>query len=399
MPLYSLLLLVMVNWLDFIFSTGRLRYYFLLAVSGVLTSLCRPEGIVVLPSILVIVFLISQRAREDTPFYRSRIRNLSISLGTFILVTGVYHVWRISYFGEMLPTPFLSKGGAGESIFAAWAQNLVIYFDQQGDYYLPVGYYFVALTAVSILGLTLSRSHLDRKRTETTALILALLHAAISFNFKDWMPAMRYHSSTVGLLLITASYVQTPFFAKRTGMTRQAVLRFSLIGISVMFMNYSVLASLRVITKRTELSKQKSLVVLGKWLHDNMPRSSVLAISDVGVIPYYSGLKTIDIHVESLTDLYIAKNGFATEYFYQRHPDIVIFPSRGQLALRFYPEHFAVAEDERFGQLYRHLGSVRYDWHKDRSYWVFIPQAWPKFSKEAMDRFPHGIGTISHKKS
>ena len=38
------------------------------------------------------------------------------------------------------------------------------------------------------------------------------------------------------------------------------------------------------------------------------------------------------------------------------------------------------------------------DWHQDRSYWIFIPGPYPKISKELMDRFPHGIGTIAHKK-
>ena len=208
---------------------------------------------------------------------------------------------------------------------------------------------------------------------------------------------MRYHSSTVGLLLITAVHVQTRFFKKEAVMDRQARFTFLMSGIAVILISYSVLGNLRVITKRTEASKQKSLVTLGTWLREHMPPGSVLAISDVGAIPYYSGLKTIDIHPESLTDLYIAKNGFNKEYFYRRRPDIVIFPSKSQFATRFSPEHFEVAEDDRFQRIYRHLGSVRYDWYEDRSYWVFIPRGWPKLSDEVMERFPHGVGSVSHK--
>ncbi|MFQ5510810.1 MAG: hypothetical protein ACE5EO_03075 [Candidatus Krumholzibacteriia bacterium] len=398
-PLYALLLLAMINFVDLAFASGRLRYYLLLAFSGVLISLCRPEGIIVLPAILALVFFLARRRRGDTPFHKTYFKNLVVALASFVIIIGVYHVWRISYFGEVLPTPFLSKGGAGKSVFAAWSQNMTIYFDQQGDYYPPIGYYFVALTVIGILGLMVSRSGRFHKQTETVALALALLHTAVYFNFKDWMPAMRYHSSTVGLFLITAAHVQGPVFKKKEPMDKQAVLRFWMAGISVLFISFSVLGNLRVITKRTETSKEKSLVALGKWLHDNMPASSVLAMSDVGVIPYYSGFKTIDIHVESLTDLYIAKHGFSKDYFYRRHPDIVIFPSRSQIALRFYPEHFALAEEERFQRTYRHLGSVRYDWIEDRSYWVYIPRGWPRFSDEAMDRFPHGVGAVKHKKN
>ncbi|MEE9269430.1 MAG: hypothetical protein V3V49_04130 [Candidatus Krumholzibacteria bacterium] len=397
MPLYALLLLATVGWLDLIFATERLRYYLLLAFTGVLISLCRPEGVVVLPAVLAIIFFLSRRRQEDSAFYRSRLRNLVIALGVFVLIVGIYHAWRISYFGEVLPTPFLSKGGAGKSVFTAWAQNMTIYFEQQGDYYPPVGYYFGALGIVGVLGLMLSRSNAVHRKTETAALLLALMHVAIYFNFKDWMPAMRYHSSIVGLFLLTGVHAQPRMFKKKEEADRRALLGFWMSGAAVLLISFSGLANMRVITKRTETSKQKSLVVLGKWLHDNLPQGSVLAISDVGVIPYYSGFKTIDIHRESLTDLYIAKNGFTKEYFYRRRPDIVIFPSRSQFATRFYPEHFAVAEDPRFAKRYRHLGSVRYDWVEDRSYWVYIPLHWPKVSEEAMELFPHGIGSVKYK--
>ena len=45
MPLYALLLLATVNSIDSIFATGRLRHYVLLTITGVLLSLCRPEGV------------------------------------------------------------------------------------------------------------------------------------------------------------------------------------------------------------------------------------------------------------------------------------------------------------------------------------------------------------------
>ena len=46
-----------------------------------------------------------------------------------------------------------------------------------------------------------------------------------------------------------------------------------------------------------------------------LPPDSVLAVSRIlGAIPYYSGLKTIDINPHSLTDLYIAKNGYSDAY-------------------------------------------------------------------------------------
>lgn len=393
-PLYALLLLLAVNWLDLWFVSGKLSYAVLLALTGVSLSLCRPEGVVVFPLVAAATLWLTRKRTEDTRFFSRRIKHVAISGGIFLVIVVVYHVWRVGYFGEVLPTPLLSKGGGGKSVINAWVQNAYMYFVKQGDYYPPAGYYFVALVLAGVLGWRLSASTSPLRRADTVALILGIAHVAIYCNFKDWMPAMRYHAALVGLFLATAVHVQTPFFKNKKSLETPARLKFWLTGAAVLMMSCSLLASFHVITSRAEESNQKCLVRLGKWLREIMPRNSVLAISDVGAIPYYSRFRTIDIHPESLTDLYIAKNGFSIEYIYRRKPDIIILPSRSQFVTRFSPEHHAFAEDERFQRLYRFIGASRFDWQHDRSYWIFIPRPYPKIPKAKMDRFPHGIGTI-----
>jgi hypothetical protein len=398
MPLFAFLLMLVMYWMDGAFETGRTRYFVLMAVGGFLLALTRPEGLVSIPVIVVIMFLLSRNEGKDSMFGRSRIKNLVIAAAVFAALVIVYNAWRISYFGELLPTPLLSKGGAGKALWYAWWKNIGIYFYKQGDYYPPVGYYFVALCLLGFVGYSLSNASRGLKRAELAALILAVVYSGVYFNFKDWMPAMRYHSVLAGLFIMAGAHLLTPMFRSADSWTRTVRMRFWFTGFAALFLSYSVLAELKVITERAEVANQECLVKLGKWIREIMPPDATLAISDVGAIPYYSGFRTIDIHPESLTDLYIAKNGFSIEYFYQVKPDIVIIPSRSIFVTRFYPEHYAMADDQRFQKTYRFVGASRFDWFQDRSYWIFVPGPYPKIPKEVMDRFPHGIGTISRKR-
>lgn len=397
-PLFAFLLMVSIYWMDSAFETGKARFFVLLAVAGFLLSLTRPEGLVSIPIVVVVMFLVARKDQADTAFARHRIRNLAIATGVFVVLFVIYNAWRISYFGEVLPTPLLSKGGAGKSLWYAWWKNIGIYFYKQGDYYPPVGYYFVALALLGFLGYTMSTSKRALKHTELVSLLLGIIYSAVYFNFKDWMPAMRYHSVLVALFLLPATQVQTSLFQSFRDWTGPAKARFWITGIVALFLSYSVLGELKIITERGEISNQECLVKLGKWLREIMPADATLACSDVGAIPYFSGFRTIDIHPESLTDLNIAKNGFSIEYFYQVKPDIVLLPSRSIFVTRFYPEHYAMADDPRFQKTYRFIGASRYDWYQDRSYWIFVPGPYPKIPRDVMERFPHGIGTISRKR-
>jgi hypothetical protein len=390
-PLYALLLLLTLNWVDLSAQRHKMIYDVTLAVTGVLISLCRPEGIVVFPAAAAtLVWLGRRNAAERVPW-----RNLMIASVVFVGLTVAYHTWRIGYFEEVLPTPFLSKGLKGTSPLDAWRGNLQIYFQKQGDFYNPTGWYFLALAVAAVFGFRLSASSAALKRAESAAVVLLVAHSAIYFNFKDWMPAMRYHTVLIGVMLLTAAQLPSALRGHRgAAPNRQAMRAYVAIALVVLLLSFSVLADLKLVTDDIEASTQTCLVAMGKWLREVMPAGAVLAMSDVGAVPYYSGFKTVDIHPQSLIDAHIAKKGFSPEYVYERRPDILILSSRGLLIEKFYPEHFAVAQDPRFFQTWRQLGASRYSWQLDRSYWIYIPASYPMIAKEYMDRFPHGVGPI-----
>ncbi|MCZ6766723.1 MAG: hypothetical protein O7D32_07300, partial [bacterium] len=398
MPLFALLLLVSHLLLDGCLTSGRTLHAALLAVAGVLIALCRPEGMVVFPVIAIATWFLTRGRPEHRAFQK----NLVLASVFFAVVMVVYHIWRVGYFGELLPTPLLSKGGGGKSVFYAWGANIVTYFRRQGDFFPPLGYYFTALTLVAWIGLKISRDTLKTNTLESIAFITAAALMLIYFNFKDWMPGMRYHSAVVGVLLIPAAHVLTPAIRSMRAQegapnARTMRKRFWFTGAAVVLVSLSTLAELRIVTTRTEESNQKCLVALGKWLKDVLPTQSVLAMSDVGAVPYYSGFRTVDFHPESLTDLHIAKKGFSSDYVFGHEPDVMVIPSRGIHTAKFYPEHYTMAQEKRFKQTYGFIGTSRYDWQQDRCYWVFISRAHRPPTQAQMDAFPIGIGTLARK--
>lgn len=394
MPLYAFLLLAVAYSLDLALSGGSVVHYALLTVSAILLSLCRPEGMAALPvAVLGAIWFERRRAgntKEGALPSRSR-RRLLVSLLVFAVCLVAYHVWRVRYFGEWLPTPLLSKGGGGVSLVTAWKENLGFYFVKHMYYTPPMGYYFAALVVLAWAGLRSSRSAAALRRTEAIAFVLVVAYAFIYFNFRDWMPGMRYHSPYVALVLLPAAQVQTPFFAGKRPAGRST--GFWLVGIAALLLNLGVLAELRVVADLSEEGYRKCNIPLGKWLEKNVPQDALLAVSDVGAIPYYSGLRTLDIHPQSLTDLRIAKNGFSIDYVAERNPDVIILPSRSFVAAKFYREHFEMAKDIRF-DAWRLIGVSRADWYEDRSFWVYVRKDFPQLTDEQVSSFPYGVGSV-----
>lgn len=82
-------------------ETRRYALYF--AASALITSLIRPEGVILTGLMLLTVVLINglQGSKKTIACY----------LAIFAVIGGLYFVWRWQYFGYPLPNPFYKKGG------------------------------------------------------------------------------------------------------------------------------------------------------------------------------------------------------------------------------------------------------------------------------------------------
>lgn len=381
--LFALLLLAMVLCVDNVFRAPSTRAWIVLGVTGTLVSLARPEGVVVLPLTLGFVAWQTRRSESRTAMWRGG----GIVLAGFVVLYGLYTAWRAAYFGDLIPTPFVSKGYEAFSIFTAWKKNAVSYFVNGSYLEAPTGYLFVTLIALSLAGVLRG----ERPRpAERFSLLLGLAMAAIYLNFVDWMPGMRYDSALVGLFVLPIAalqrYLPSEWWERGRGDRALAVAVALLV-----LMGASGLSRVKTVSRIMTQSREECLIPLGEWIRSAVPPRSLIAIGDVGAVPYYSGMPTLDIHRHSLTDARIAKNGFTSDYVIGRQPVVVCLNARGVYSAKMDPLHYAMYHSGAFTTQYNFIGTVRHRWYLDRSYWVFVHESVP-LSMQALRDFPVGVG-------
>ena len=222
-------------------------------------------------------------------------------------------------------------------------------------------------------------------------MVLALLLAAVYFNFVDWMPGMRYYVPLIPLLLVTSVHLLgLPEDEFQLGSRRRRLL-FALSTFVVLVFSLYGVASLHREADQIEIGNRECHIPLGKWLQDAVPANTLLAMADVGATPYYSRLNTLDINKESLTDIHIAKNKFSVEYVLGRQPGVIVLVSRGVFLPRMGPTNIGFFESKMFSSSYSFVGTVRHAWVSDRCYWVYFHND-VLLSRKSAASFPKGLG-------
>ncbi len=385
--LFALLLLLVLRYAEDLLLAPARRPLVLLGVVGFLAALARPEGVLALPVALVAVALELRRVGR----LRATGRSLLLVAGAFVIAAAIYHAWRVFYFGDWLPTPFLSKGVDGTGVVTGWRMNLSSYFVNWTYYYPPQGYTFLALFALALAGNRVAASGGNR-----VALALAVVFGAVYLNFVDWMPGMRYQVAIAGLLLVPVAslHAVVPESWWRSALSAHHG-RFAAVASVLLIAGVSGLSHLKMVAQKMEQSATLCNRPLAGWLRDSLPADALLAIADVGMVPYVSGLRTLDIHPQSLTDSYIAKRAFDADYVLARRPDVIVLSVRGVFSSRMDPLHWSLYQHRGFQLEYAFVGTVRNQWYQDRAYWVFLRND-VSVSDDRLRALPEGIGKQRH---
>jgi hypothetical protein len=385
MALFTFLLMAMIYAADRIYRGAPERHpWVLLAGCGYVLSLTRPEGVVALPIMLAWMLWDTRREEVPTGFRRAAV----ISGVAFIIAYAGYTAWRVAYFGDWLPTPFLSKGYDAFPILTAWKKNFTLYFVRGHYLEAPSGYYFVALALLATASVMVASRKDTGRRTDRLALATAVVMSVLYVNFVDWMPQMRYHAPLIGLFCVPLGRLAGLVPARSWSSQRGVVVFVAAILLVGVFST----DRMRSVTFPMTLGRTDCNAPLGIWLGKVLPPGSTIAIGDVGVVPYESGMRTIDIHPESLTDRHIAREGLSVDYLLKVHPDAVMINVRGVYSSRMDQTHYKFAYHPSFTAQYSFIGTTRQRWYDDRSYWVYIDKSIP-LTEADLRAFPTGMGT------
>jgi arabinofuranosyltransferase len=272
-----------------------------------LASMTRPEG-----AILLAATALAELLRTRRPDAR-----LWIAFGVPFCA---FYAWRFAYYGHPFPNTFYVKAGA--TAFARGWRYL-------GSFALGSGLWLAAPV------LLFYRAR-DRRLALHQAVLLPVYAFYVASVGGDFMALHRF-------LVPVAPHLALMI---HDGLRGRAWLRFAapaLLGLAVWNAVRVDRATLRFVGARDGIDSIGYLkkfaddrVLVGRWMRENLPSDTFVAVGGAGALPYASGLRALDSF--GLCDAYIAHHvrpagdrpGHTKVaplgYLLQRRPDLVCFP-------------------------------------------------------------------------
>ena len=281
------------------------------ALTGLLTGLVRPEG-VLLAGLMLLAIIVMKGWRASSKI-------IITFAAVFLFLGGAYFLWRWNYFGYPLPNPFYKKGGG------------ILHMD---SFYESVGNMF-RLAAPFWLAFVLSF-----RSSKTTKQALAFLIPIVGFacafilisnemNFGG-----RFQYALVPVILLSW-YPLVDGLGREIGFSwphpaevraRAAWIAVAVVA-SFLLVYYSSFQRCYLMTGQRlceqPVSGDGRYGVAG-ILADYQGKGYVIATSEAGLLPFYSGWTAIDTW--GLNDSWIAHHGDITpEYLDQYKPNVIVF--------------------------------------------------------------------------
>lgn len=274
----------------------------------VLAALTRPEGVLI--AALVYAGAAAWRIKNRLPLLSAG--DLA-GPALFLACYAPYWIWRFSYYGYPFPNSFYAKTGGGLG-------HVVSGLEYMGRFLLlnPVlSLFFLA----ALLSLFLRRGEAAGEKEEaaetrrsgaatygpgswiTGTVLVGYILYVISVG-GDFKKTFRFVIPLLPLLAVTVERIcfSQRFTPLRLAPARSRILFFLFAAAIVLNAAASLPSCLDwAEDRRDDLVKR---TVAGQWLARNANPEAVLAIRCAGIIPYYSGLKTIDMW--GINDTHIA---------------------------------------------------------------------------------------------
>ena len=250
-------------------------------------------------------------------------------LGLFVLIWAPWFAFRWRYYGFPLPNTFYAKvtlGDSGAQRARGWA-------------YLQT---FVQIH-MGVLPLVVALLPLLRRRWRLWSSYFVILVAAyggyIAYVGGDWsvgrffVPLMPFlYILLGGGLIVAGDWVWQALEKLRPvpPSVRAAVVSVLVIGLMAgLFVQSSLNGEKALFLDPFDARLAgRARTAMGKWLHDNVPRDTFIAVDAAGQMPFYADLKALDLY--GLNDLVIAHSevegmGEGTPGHEKMNMDYVIF--------------------------------------------------------------------------
>ena len=243
----------------------------------------------------------------------------------YLAIFAPYLIFRVSYYGSLFPNSYYAKAGGGLKQIIVGLRYANQFFSSNG------GYLLLPLISLPFIS---GKSRLSPLYPFLIAYLFFVVYVGGDHmkDFRFFVPIL-----PVVFLLAQEGLSELARLMKRWG--RVALIVFLLgLAFSNLIGDYfetSVVwwgdARGQIELVRMKVGSPEKVydrAKVGLWLKDNVAPDKVVAVEDCGMIPYYSGLRTIDMF--GLMDTHLAHlrgmmhQKFDASYVLDRKPDIVI---------------------------------------------------------------------------
>lgn len=276
------------------------------ALSGLVMGLIRPEGVIL--ASLILLSIVLMRGLNDS---------LSIIIvfgAVFLTLGGFYFIWRWDYFGYPLPNPFYKKGEEGWD-WAAFNSSLL----NALRLCLPIAFAFIV-------------AFRSKETTKTAiAYLVPILGFAAAFGLiSDEMNyGARFQYAIVPIALMSwiplIGHLRLEALDQIQARERAAYI-VALMGLAGGIVYYSWFQNCFLALHQQSCDRpyeRDGRLEMAQMLSDFRGKGYLVATTEAGLIPYYSGWDAIDTW--GLNDQFIAHNGLTAEYLDRKKPHIIMF--------------------------------------------------------------------------
>jgi len=282
-------------------------------VFAAISSLIRPEGVLIFAIIMAHKFL----------FQRDSFKHCLSHVVGFIVLLLPFLLFKTTYYGDLLPNPFYAKTGFSAEY---WMTGLSYFWLFVKHYGLWGALYVIPLVTYRHLGV----------KGRVIPQLVFLYTFYIILMGGDVLQAHRFFQPVLPFLYLLFGYALLKFFLKlKRGFTGRAIPIFLLVVFSAL--TFLLPRTWLLNVRRLEVGLCQKMAFKARILRETFGSNFTLAVSTIGAISYYTGAKVIDML--GLTDPYIAKHPervpgivstwkekrFNTRYLLSQNPDVIMF--------------------------------------------------------------------------
>jgi hypothetical protein len=298
-------------------------------------ALTRPEGIAFFG--LHILF--------QAIVLRPKPARLLLPVGLFLLVVLPHWLWRLAYYGQLLPATYYAK------------QSSLLYRLVTGGFY--VFPFLIMFLVVLVAALRL------RQKPSRYLVWMTLGGIAIAWwEGGDWMIGHRFLLPVVPAWSLLAADTVSSLYDRLLNRAGNAAwtparrnLAMGLIAAALLVLNVGQAVRFRQYTSIRAAGYERAHLALAYWLDERYDAGRTVALTDVGMIGYYSGLRIVDL--TGLTDITIARapgdimdKVYNTSYILDQEPAVVVLVSLDDDLIPDFACDRRLYDDEHFQAAY-----------------------------------------------